>query len=217
MKLDKKTVLHIGAGKVDCADIHNGDGAFHVYLDRGYPFTCTMRDVMDSLVKWQADVINGVHPTVGGSSHFIPADIFEFLDQFPFQFDHIEAYRIFEHQEYCSGEIGRLFEACNNISKDNSTLDILVPNAEILATLLLECEKDLEYSLNNMLVLNSEFCNIKADPHGSIWTPRLAEIYLHQEATWELHNIQSAHHHKGRDYMKIECFKGMGNKEWIQE
>ena len=205
----KKLFLHIGAGKINLMNLKKDkNNGFNVYLDRSYQSKYSIEDIENFMIKW----VEGDNKLLG--NHFaISDDIFHFMDTFKFKFNHIEAYRIFEHMEYCSGEIGRLLEACNMLSTEDAELNIIVPNAILLSKLLLHYEKDFKKynsieSLNTKLIINSEFCNIKCDPHGSIWTPRLAQEYIDSEGTWFISGYQPHQNYANRDiYMLINCMK----------
>jgi len=209
---EPRLILNIGAGKLYSREIESANGQDCViYLDRSYDGV-TILEAEERVFDWlKGKTCNPI---------FVPADIFEFLDTFKFRFDSIIAYRIFEHMEYCSGEIGRLLEACNMLTNENATLDIIVPNALLLCNMLREYENlgsDDFAELKKMeLIINSEFCNIKADPHASVWTPTLARMYILSEGTWDIHNIFNPFPFENRDiYMRILCFKGTKEDEWL--
>lgn len=190
-----KTYLHIGAGKVDL-EKYNAEH-IHVFLDKSY----SVSDNIDNLVT----AIRDCHKYVPQKNHFfIRMDVFEFMDSFPFQFDHAIAERIFEHMFYDSGEIGRLLDACNQITKDDGSLTIVVPNHYRLCEIAMELEDDPRDN-SKILLVNTEFMNTRCDPHGSYWSPRMAYHYIGNEGNiWKISDIQDKYWHKGRDiYMKI--------------
>jgi len=201
-------VLNIGAGKVDQSRFSANILTIHVdkYFDELYSNNLaeTVQGYIDSLDK-NAKI---------GHQIMCRSDIFEFVDKFPFKFDLIIAERIFEHLEYVSGEIGRLLEALNILSNRNAKLQIIVPNAVSLAKMLLDYETNNKsyshiQSINTKLILNTEYNNIKQDPHLSIWTPKLAEEYILSEGTWLIEQIVEKYKFANRDiYMQIICKKG---------
>jgi hypothetical protein len=145
---------------------------------------------------------------------YVGTDLFEFLDTYKYQFDKLIADRIFEHQFYDSGEIGRLLDACNQITNDDAELVILVPDALKLSEILIDFEKRYEEMTSEKvestkLLLNTEFNNTMSDPHGSQWTPKLAHSYIASEGgTWKIDKIEHDVIHKGRNiYMRIFCSK----------
>jgi hypothetical protein len=206
-----KTILNIGAGKVNPNDFTD-DYDFVVHMDRSY-----VRDrdpdqlhIMEDIEGDHVRVLSGSGPII----RFAPFDIWEFLDNYKYKFDHINADRIFEHQFYDSGEVGRLLDACNQITKDEGTLDIIVPDHLKLAKELVEAEEngyaDKPYPFSyHCLRQSTEWMNTRCDPHGSVWTPLTAHYYIESEGgTWQIDNIEHDITHKGRDcYMKIACSK----------
>jgi len=206
-----RLILNIGSGKLYRSD-NLDKGNCYIFLDRSYAkgYHFDIAKIEEEVVEW----MDG-----GGHSQtiFCGCDVFEFMDNFKFRFDEIYAYRIFEHMEYCSGEIGRLLEACNMLSTENSILDIIVPNALLLADILIKYDKDgianYNEKKNAELIVNSEFNNIKQDPHASVWTSGLAKSYILSEATWKIHDIQEQITYENRNiYMRILCYKNNGNE-----
>lgn len=222
-----KYVLDIGAGKFnselqmyDCNWTQH-DHVVIVHIDRCYPVNNSYN--VDSLVNqlvalehhsdrdYDEISIEPFNRVVKINNHwvidlFCRSDVFGFMDNFSMKpFDKIVCNRMFEHLEYCGGEVGRMLEACNAISKNTATLEFVVPNAELLANMLL-MKKTL--SDNDVMIINTEFCNGKFDPHASVWTPRLAYKYIDQEATWKITKIVEKYPFAGRDiYMKVWCEK----------
>lgn len=214
----KQTVeLYIGAGKIDLRELQeksfkNNECFFRVFLDRSYNEGNSISDIEKAYSEWLLSDGSKLYDR----SYFCNLDLFKFMDSYKFKFDYIEAFRIFEHMEYCSGEIGRLLEACNMISTQNAKLKIIVPNAILLSNMLLKYEVDCIKcdhidALNKKLIINSEFCNIKADSHASVWTPRLAEEYINSEGTWFISDHNPQIHYAYRNiYMEINCLKKKG-------
>jgi len=211
-------MLDIGAGKYNEELLRPlpNDGLVVVHIDRCYEGTFgktitetaeTVRNFI-SMDQMNLDSYMGVGKVPDGKiSHlFCKCDVFEFMDNFPIKaFDMILCNRMFEHLEYCGGEVGRMLEACNAISKYDATLEFVVPNAEKLAKMVLQSGP---LSDNDVMIINTEFCNGKFDPHASIWTPRLAHKYIDQEATWVITKIEETYPFAGRDiYMKVWCRK----------
>lgn len=212
--------LYIGSGKVDLKQLDENSYQkdktfFRVFLDRSYDKGNSIDFIEEAYSEW----LLGNESKQYDRSYYCNQDIFKFMDSYKFKFDQIYAYRIFEHMEYCGGEIGRLLEACNILTNENSILQIIVPNSIKLSELLLDYEKnyknyDTIASLNAKLIINTEFCNIKCDPHGSIWTPKLASEYIESEGTWFIKELQPQIYYAGRNiYMRINCIKNKLVKE----
>ena len=199
-------VLNLGAGKVDQHRYKDNILTVHVdkYFDESYS---------NNLAETVQGYIKSMEKNAKPCQIMCRSDIFEFVDKFPFKFDLVIAERIFEHLEYVSGEIGRLLEALNILTNSSAKLEIVVPNSINLANMILDYEKNNKNyshinSINQKLIINTEFNNIRQDPHLSVWTPALALEYINSERTWIVDTIQENYIFANRDiYMKIICVK----------
>lgn len=205
------SILHIGSGKLSCDIIkYNGqDKSFNVFLDRSY-----VKESNNSIGFIEERFEHWVDHNLS-IKLFCMSDIFEFFDAYKFKFNTIIANRIFEHMFYIDGNIGRLLEACNVLTEANGKLEIIVPNHLNLSKKLINLENKLRINdvnlkdiQNQILILNTEFCNIREDPHGSIWSNMLAHYYIESEGIFKIDKIEEEYSHMGRDiYMKIICTK----------
>jgi hypothetical protein len=200
-------ILNLGCGKIDLDRFIDAyASSLVVNVDRY--FTSAADNIEDTETNYEVYSRSGVSKVVCCKS-----DIFEFLDSFKYKFDLVIAERIFEHMEYVSGEIGRLLEAINTATFSDARLEIVVPNSIRLAKMLIDYEKNsINYnhiqSLNKKLIINSEFTNIRQDPHLSVWTPTLAKEYIESEGTWKIITLQEKYFFEGRSiYMNILCRK----------
>jgi len=202
-----KSLLNIGSGKISIDDFPDFDCVVHLDQSYAYGLCSTIAEIEERMAS-KSETRRRVL--------FCGEDIFTFMDTFKFKFSHINADRIFEHMFYDCGEVGRLLDACNQITEDDGTMTIIVPNAADIARLLLEFEDDEKFftqpsrKIDAMKILvNTELQNTKSDPHGSSWSPKLAASYIQSEGgTWRIDNIVEQYFHKGRSiYMKIECSK----------
>ena len=205
--MKKKILLNLGAGKVDLGRFEQLDFSHIIHVDRSY--TKDESNILESdLCNDKSDDCVGI-----AKHYFIGLSLFDFLDNFPYKVDEIMAERIFEHLDYTSGEIGRMLEALNTITNDVAILNIIVPNAILVARMLLDYEEHNHAyshtdSLNIKLIINSELVNIRSDPHLSIWSPQLAGEYINSEGTWKIDKLEEKIKFRGRDiYMSILCEK----------
>jgi hypothetical protein len=198
--------LNIGAGKINGSRYTQYGCVVHVDQYFREQSSCDIDEVISFFQNGST------------GSMMCRSKLFDFIDQFPFKFDVVIAERIFEHMEYTTGEIGRLLEGLNVLTYNTASLEIVVPNAIHLSNMLLNYEancKDFNKidSLNAKLIINTEFCNFRADPHVSVWTPELAKEYIESEGTWKVDNIINRFPFAGRDiYMKISCSKKQKSK-----
>lgn len=208
--------LNLGAGKVDTERYNTYLATVHV--DRNFLNHSSINTVADELNNKleQKRSGAGTDKFTVRPQWFVKSDIFEFVDNFPVKFDTVLAERIFEHLDYTNGEIGRLLEALNMLTFENGKLEIVVPNAILLSKMLLDYENSMGdghiAELKAKLIINTEFCNFKGDPHASVWTPKLAHEYIESEGTWKIDDIVKQISFGGRDiYMKIFCSKVRNN------
>jgi len=206
---DVSTILHLGAGKMEPIILRKRTIIVHV--DRSYG-SCGMSiqqaNELFNMKVWNTEV--RLRPEM---NLYVTADIFEFLDMFPLKFDGILANRIFEHMFYDSGEVGRLLSSCHYMLNDinKSEMIIIVPNHMILADRLLQLnsERNIDESvITDILQINTEFCNSRCDPHGSIWSPELVGYYITQEGNWKMEKLIEQITWAGRDcYMLVKLVK----------
>lgn len=205
-------ILNLGAGKVDFGrwnPLSNKEHNTIIHVDRG--FDQDMKGVYD--VHHLNELLLNYVPTCT-TQHLCSSDLFEFVDGFNQKFfDVVYAERIFEHMEYVGGEVGRLLEGINTITRQDVKMEIVVPNAILISKLLMEIESSSPaYThtqlANKILIVNTENHNFKQDPHGSTWTPTLAKFYIESEGTWKVDKIEEQIKFAGRDiYMRIYCSK----------
>ena len=195
-----KSILHIGAGKLDVSIFETSDD-YHVYVDTMYRSGFSMAELEERHNLWNRN--NRLY-SEGSFSNY---DVFNFLDHYALRFDHIVAERIFEHMFYDSGEIGRLLDACYQSTNDDGSMEILVPNIDILISEYGKLDESKNMS-EVILRINTEFHNSRSDAHGSSWSPKLARYYIESEGTWKIDSIEERVEHRGRDvYMRVNVSK----------
>jgi len=201
MSSSNKCCLNLGSGKVDFNRYR--DYMKTVHVDQSYKNVTPLETIVNEFTTEFVESRQYLHQS----------NIFDFIDSFPYKFDAVFAERIFEHMDYTSGKIGRLLEGINVLTNPDAELTIVVPNAILLAKMLLGYE-DANVTrchindLNTKLIINTEFNNGLFDPHLSIWTPKLAHEYIESEGTWRIGAIEEQIKFAGRDiYMRIFCCK----------
>ena len=203
-----KTILNLGAGKIDnwMLPVKN---QLILNVDSSYP-DCS-RNVEDQEIM----KIHEKAMRICDEPHMfnISCDIFDFIDVYPYKFDLIIANRIFEHMFYDAGEVGRLLSGCHSMLADGGILVIMVPDHKKIMEMTLSnptilTQQNPIIALKQALIINTELCNTRLDPHGSIWTPELANMYIHQEGTFVINDIIHDVMWDDRDcYMIIELYK----------
>ena len=203
-----KKYLEIGAGKLSADKLVaiSKEYKLSAFVDRSYN-----EDSSVTVAGLEQAYSQGLEKSLYFA---VKSDIFDFLDTYKYKFDKIVANRIFEHMDYIGDQsVGRLLEACHMCLEDGGTLDIIVPNALLLAKKLIELESVLANETlfaanidNELLILNTEFCNSGSggDYHKSIWTPEMTKKYIEQEGVWKLIDMQDKIVYAGRDiYMRV--------------
>jgi len=202
------TLLNIGAGSIDLMNYKYHDDKV-VHLDASY------RGKDEGGVAVDPCDVEHMFLYDYPSSNLIlcKSDVFDFVERFPFKFDGVIAERIFEHMEYVNGSIGRLLEGLNRITTPSATLSIVVPNMILVSKMLLAYEDNTDQldhtaQLNYKLIINTEYTNMKADSHASVWTPKLAHEYIESEGTWKISELDEQIMFANRNiYMRIKCVK----------
>lgn len=207
-----KTLLHLGSGKVDVSQPIEEGYDIIVHVDKSYSGMDT------GIAEIEQFFVTRSQNESDGKCHqfFIPLDLYEFLDTFKFKFDKVIANRIAEHQFFDNGEIGRFLDACNQITIDDGKMDLIVPNFDKIIDLytgIRYCGAPIQNSA--ALIINTELCNTRCDPHGSIWSPAFARYYIGNEGgTWKIQSMNDIEKYKGRSiYMKIELTKKEETKD----
>ena len=196
------SILYLGSGKLKFLESKLETSLFYVFLDRSYSVSDDINVTVQKHKTWMATKLM--------DNSCVSMDVFDFLETYPYRFDQVNSQRLFEHMFYDSGEIGRLLHLCYQITDEKKgKLTITVPNADILADKLinLRSEKNLATLYDSALMLNTEFCNTRSDPHGSIWTPELAEYYISREG-WKIDSLIPNYKIDNRPiYLKLELVK----------
>jgi len=104
-------------------------------------------------------------------------DIFNFMERTILTFEQVVIYRFLEHVSFT--QLNYFIYLISTITKKGSIVDIIVPNYEILAKMILNEKINKRFEASNIL-LTTELLNEPSCPHASIWTPQRAKYF------WEL-------------------------------
>jgi len=197
------TILNLGAGKIN-PDFMNriAEKSFVVNVDQSYT---SERSTASDIVSAEYDHEKREHEDQLRDVHNISADIFEFLGTYKHKFETIIMSRIAEHMFYDAGEVGQLLSMSRNLLAKGGQMFIIVPNHARLAKKLLNYDPDgIATEVNHdLLLLNTEFCNTRCDPHGSIWTTLTAKSYIENEGNLKITAYHQDVKWDGREYMLI--------------
>lgn len=135
---------------------------------------------------------------------FCNEDAYEFMERTRLIFDIVCIYRFLEHVPF--DRLLYFIYLLSTITRKGSVVDIIVPNYEILAKMLLE--EDV-YSSNfeaNNILLTTEIVNEPGCPHASLWTPSRAVKFFGLEKRFQVHKMVSPYEFDGRNiYMRFHA------------
>lgn len=190
-----KSILNIGAGKIKPLYIENiTEKYFLVQLDPMYNSFISMRQAEEyhNLWKHRTKETNEVVK--------VDEEAMDFLGSYCYQFDHIACYRYLEH--VTKPEIQSFLYLMSTALKVGGTLDIIVPNYEILADMILnekidEDTKHVEWERHDTL-LTYELLNEPSMPHASIWTPQRIKYFFELEGRFKVDFLNETYEFDGR-------------------
>jgi predicted SAM-dependent methyltransferase len=190
-----KSFLNIAAGKIFPIDYELNAGNFLVQLDKMYWATNPINTIELEHGRWLKR-----SESEDDTSHS-DVDAFEFLGNYKYQFDHISCYRFLEH--ITKPDVQGFIYLLSTALKIGGTLDIIVPNYETLADMILtencnETVKHADWERHDTL-LTYELLNEPSMPHASIWTPQRIKYFFGLEERFKVVSLESAYEFDGRD------------------
>jgi len=189
----KRSILNIGAGKIDPPFLPSLDSYFLVNLDIAYENErCTRTSVMEEVHKdWELDPAPNIKNT------FFSNKSWEyFFPSYRVQFDKVVLYRFLEHIRMT--QVLFFIYLMSTVVKVGGTVDVIVPNYEDLAKRILEEDPGgYEFEAHNILT-TTELLNEPEDPHASIWTPRRAKYFFELEGRFKIENLIEKFEFDGR-------------------
>jgi len=166
-------ILNLGAGKIDPILTKEEVTSFitTINLDTNYLSAATASEIEDYIENKMPVSFNS------NEKLYCNCNAFEFMEKFRPQVDRICAYRFLEHISFT--QVLYFIYLVSTCIKKGGIVDIIVPNYEILAKMILDEVIDQNFEANNIL-LTTELLNEPSCPHASIWTPQRAKHF------WEL-------------------------------
>jgi len=189
-------ILNLGAGKIKpILDYTKDSFLTTVNLDTGYFSAATPEEIEDFIE-------NKLPYQVQQNELYCNYDAFEFMETFRPQFDRICAYRFLEHISFT--QVLYFIYLISTCIKNGGLVDIIVPNYETLAKMLLnESTRSPNFESENIL-LTTELLNEPSCPHASIWTPERAEYFWQLEKRFVVYDMFDKYEFDGRDiYMRF--------------
>ena len=191
-------ILNLGAGKIKpIMDLSTKETFFTtVNLDTNYFSAATPEEIenfIENKMPYQIERQDEL---------YCNCDAIEFMEKFRPQFDRICAYRFLEHISYT--QVLYFIYLVSTCVKKDGMVDIIVPNYETLAKMLLnETPGSPNFESENIL-LTTELLNEPSCPHASIWTPERADYFWQLEKRFVICDMFQVFEFDGRDiYMRF--------------
>lgn len=181
------TILNIAAGKLIPIDLP--EKYFLINTDTMY-YHNTSPDIIEKEWMGWDRIIN--------KTYYCKADIYEFMERVKISFDNICIYRFLEHVTI--DKLIYFIYLISTITTKNSKIDVIVPNYETLAKMIIRDDfpGDKDFEAHNIL-LTTELLNQPPDPHATIWTPDRMRYFWELEGRFELKEINNNFDFDGRD------------------
>ena len=187
------TILNIAGGKIPPLNLETYEPYFLVNIDTMYYGNKHPSIVEASYKNWRS---------LGCETHNIKEDIVEFMERTVLSFDRICIYRYLEHVAMV--DVPYFIYLLSTVARPGSIIEIIVPNYEILARMILdEFPLDGNFDWTNIL-LTTELLNEPSCPHASIWTSARAKYFFTLEKRFEVIEIDENFKFDDRDiYLKF--------------
>ncbi len=182
-----KAILNIAAGKFQPINLE--PISFLVNLDTMYYHHTETSQIEEAYESWK------IKRALNARFH-CNEDAFSFMERTIINFDKVCIYRFLEHVSYT--QVLYFIYLLSTITRKGSLIDVIVPNYEKLATMILkELVSDLSFEAHNIL-LTTELLNEPSCPHASIWTPARAEYFFELENRFKVNQWVSDYEFDGR-------------------
>jgi hypothetical protein len=190
-------ILNLGAGKIKpILDYTKDSFLTTVNLDTNYFSAATPEEIEDYIENKMPIQVERQDEL------YCNCDVFEFMEKFRPQFDRVCAYRFLEHISFT--QILYFIYLVSTCIRNGGLVDIIVPNYETLAKMLLnESTRSPDFESENIL-LTTELLNEPSCPHASIWTPERAEYFWQLEKRFVVYDMLPEFEFDGRNiYMRF--------------
>jgi len=186
-EISMNTILNIAAGKqlpLNLPKIY-----FLINTDIMY-YHSTLPDIIEKeWLEWDKSI---------NKLHYCKSDIYEFMERTKIFFNNVCIYRFLEHVSL--DKLTYFIYLISTITTKNSKIDVIVPNYETLAKMIISKDfpGDKDFEEHNIL-LTTELLNQPPDPHATIWTPDRMKYFWELEGRFKLIDINNNFDFDGRD------------------
>lgn len=192
-------ILNVAAGKFDPLPISSQENLlvpkFILNVDTAY-YSEQMPHMIERMAEvWEEDEDRLTKRV------YLKRDVNDFMERTKLKFDRVCIYRFLEHVSFT--EVLYFIYLVSTVTKKGSLVDVIVPNYEILAELLLAENNyldndDFDFEAHNIL-LTTELLNEPSCPHASIWTETRAKRFWTLENRFKIVDINRGFKFDGRE------------------
>jgi len=186
-----KSILNIGAGKIDPIGLDNNKEYFLVNLDLGYQSSSVIKDIEEMYGRWKSGDYEEKFVV------FHAGDVFKFLETCRIRFDKIVLYRFLEHIRFT--DVLYLIYLLSASLKEEGMVEVIVPDYKLLADMLLKEKTSNKNFEKNNIILTTELLNDPGSPHASIWTTDRAKYYFEYEKRFKVGYCSTPYSFDGRN------------------
>lgn len=186
-------ILNVAAGKLKplLSPSEMKDSHLLINLDTSY-YSFTEPGILESNIKHLID-----HGYPDTKEYYTNEDAFTFMERTQLVFDRVCVYRFLEHVPM--DRVLYFIYLLSTVTEKGGMVDIIVPNYETLAQLLLDEDVDDEDFEANNIILTTEIVNEPGCPHASLWTPDRAVHFFELEKRFNVEHINEGYDFDGRD------------------
>lgn len=188
-----KIILNIAAGKlfpIDLDNLYTGEEYFLINNDVMYYNNLDPIEIEENLENQDINTIKQ------NSIHYCKTDTFEFMERTKILFDRITIYRFLEHVPM--DRVEYFIYLLSTVTKPGSIIDVIVPDYDVLAKMILKEKINKNFHANNIL-LTTELLNQPPDSHSSLWTEKRAKYFFELEGRFKVINNFKRFKFDGRD------------------
>jgi len=184
-----KTVLNIASGKIlPLGDlISQESGRFLINDDVMYFEGTEPEYIEEAYENWDRHT---------DETFYCKTNTFEFMERTKIQFDLITIYRFLEHVSM--DKVEYFIYLLSTVTKKGSLIDIIVPDYDILAKMILKEKINKDFPSHNIL-LTTELLNESSDPHATIWTEKRAKYFFELEGRFKIIKFEKNFEFDGRN------------------
>ena len=184
------SILNVAGGKMRPIDL--AGPYFLVNVDKMYYRNADPDLIEQEYVLWRR---------LGSKSFNVRLDVFEFMERTALWFDKVCVYRYLEHVSM--DKVLYFIYLLSTVTKKGATIDVIVPNYELLAKMILDekvdvARKSINFESSN-IILTTELLNEPSCPHASIWTTWRAHHFFQLEKRFIVREYSPRYEFDGRN------------------